>query len=197
MKALDEQLKFILELDRLKAVYRQSLVKSDQNRHENSAEHSWHISLAAQILQEYAEEPIEISRVVSMLLIHDIVEIDAGDTFAFAIQQELDKQEEKEIKAANRLFGILPNTQFQQMKQLWFEFETAKTADARFAKAIDRILPLIQNMENNGGSWSNHNIEKSQVIKRQSHLKNSAPKLWKYACEKIDIAVSKGWLLDN
>ena len=194
MKVLKQQLDFILELDRLKSVYRQTMVKSDQNRNENSAEHSWHISMMAQTLHGYAEEPVNISRVANMLLIHDIVEIDAGDTFAFAEQQELDGQEDKELKAANRIFGLLPEEQFHSMKNLWLEFEEAKTSDARFAKAMDRVLPLLQNMENKGGSWSKHNVRKSQVINRNKYLDGLAPKLWEHVCEQIDIAVQKGWL---
>lgn len=197
MEELKQQLNFILELDRLKAVYRQALVKSDKNRNENSAEHSWHISMMANTLHKYAEEPVNISRVINMLLIHDIVEIDAGDTFAFAAQRELDGQEDKEIKAANRIFGLLPEKQFLSMKQLWLEFEEAKTADARFAKAMDRVLPLLQNMENEGGSWSRHSVKKSQVISRNIYLDGLAPTLWAYVSEQIDIAVKKGWLLNE
>lgn len=194
MHQLKQQLDFILELDRLKSVYRQALVQSDNNRRENSAEHSWHITLTAQILHAYAEEAVDISRVVSMLLIHDIVEIDAGDTFAFAEQATLDGQEAKELKAADRLFGLLPETQFQHMKSLWNEFEEANSADARFAKAMDRVLPLLQNMQNQGGSWAKHNVKKSQVINRNKYLMGLAPKLWDYVCAQIEIAVQMGWL---
>ncbi|MBI3713906.1 MAG: HD domain-containing protein [Burkholderiales bacterium] len=197
MHQLTQQLNFIWELDRLKAVYRQALVQSDGNRRENSAEHSWHISLTAHILHDYAEESVDISRVTKMLLIHDIVEIDAGDTFAFAEQTKLDEQEAKEMQAANRLFGLLPDAQFQQVKALWMEFEEAKTADARFAKAMDRILPLLQNMRNQGDSWARHSVKKSQVIARNKYLMNLAPQLWNYVCEQIDIAVQMGWLQDE
>jgi len=194
MEDLNQQLDFIIELDRLKGVYRQALVKSDKNRFENSAEHSWHISLTAQILHEYAVEKVNISRVMSMLLIHDIVEIDAGDMFAFSVQQDLAEQEEKEIAAATRIFGLLPEKQFQHFKQLWLEFEGAETIDAKFAKAMDRVLPLLQNMRNDGGSWARHNISKSQVLKRNQFLEGLAPKLWVYVCTQIDIAVVNGWL---
>lgn len=197
MKDLSSQLNFIREIDELKAVYRQTHVKSDNNRNENSAEHSWHIAMMANVLQQYADEPIDISRVVNMLLIHDIVEIDAGDTFAFAQQQELDGQEDKEIEAANRLFGLLPESQFSEMKTLWLEFEQAETTDARFAKAMDRVLPLIQNMANEGGSWVRHKVKKSQVLARNKYLDGLAPTLWAYACEQIDTAVNNGWLLDE
>lgn len=196
MKQLDQQLDFIIELDLLKGIYRQALIKTDNNRFENSAEHSWHTALAAQILQEYAIEEINILRVSSMLLIHDIVEIDAGDTFAFSDSAIHAKQEEVELNAANRLFGLLPEKQYQSFKALWVEFEDAQTADARFAKAIDRILPLLQNVRNEGGSWARHSVKKSQVLNRNQYLENLAPKLWVYACEKIDHAVAQGWLID-
>lgn len=197
MKELTSQLNFIREIDELKAVYRQTHVKSDNNRNENSAEHSWHIAMMASILHQYADEVVDITRVVTMLLIHDIVEIDAGDTFAFAEQQELDSQEDKEIAAANRLFGLLPESQFLHFKQLWLEFEAAETSDARFAKAMDRVLPLIQNMANEGGSWVRHKVKKSQVIARNKYLEGLAPTLWSYACLQIDTAVENGWLLDQ
>ncbi|PSU34251.1 HD domain-containing protein [Photobacterium lutimaris] len=197
MLNLDKQLAFINELDRLKAIYRKTMVKPDNNRQENSAEHSWHIALMAQVLKDYIEEPVDVNRAVMMLLIHDIVEIDAGDTFAFAEQHELDGQEEKEIAAANRLFGLLPEAQFNEMKSLWLEFEQAETADARFAKAMDRILPLIQNMSNGGGSWVKHTVTKQQVLKRNAYLEKVTPKLWQYACEQINLAVTNGWLVDD
>ncbi|PSW21293.1 hydrolase [Photobacterium sanctipauli] len=197
MTELSQQLNFILELDRLKAVYRKTTVKPDGDRHENSAEHSWHIALMAQVLKDYVEEEVDITRSVNMLLIHDIVEIDAGDMFAFAEQTDHDAQEQKELAAANRLFGLLPEQQFEAMKALWIEFEQAQTADARFAKGMDRILPLIQNMANGGGSWVKHNVSKSQVLKRNAYLEQVTPKLWDYACQQIDLAVKNGWLRDE
>ncbi|WP_036824102.1 HD domain-containing protein, partial [Photobacterium sanctipauli] len=127
----------------------------------------------------------------------DIVEIDAGDMFAFAEQTDHDAQEQKELAAANRLFGLLPEQQFEAMKALWIEFEQAQTADARFAKGMDRILPLIQNMANGGGSWVKHNVSKSQVLKRNAYLEQVTPKLWDYACQQIDLAVKNGWLRDE
>ena len=197
MSDFEQQLTFIHELDRLKSVHRQTLVKSDWGRRENSAEHSWHISMMAHVLKDYAVEPIQIDRVVKMLLLHDVVEIDAGDTFAFADKKELDGQEGKELKALERLFGMLPEPQAKEMKGLWLEFEQAKTPDGRFAKAMDRILPILQNMNYDGGSWSRHDVSKTQVLQRNRHLKGLAPKLWGYVQEQVDIAVEKGWLLDR
>ncbi|GLS91422.1 phosphohydrolase [Psychromonas marina] len=197
MEELNQQLDFIMELDRLKGIYRQTTVKSDNDRYENSAEHSWQISLAAHVLQKYAVEDVNITRVMNMLLIHDIVEIDAGDLFAFSAEQDHAAQEEKEMAAAERIFGLLPEKQCQQFKSLWVEFENAQTIDARFAKAMDRILPLLQNMRNEGGSWVRHKVKKSQVLQRNNYLQGLAPGLWLYACEQVDIAVSKGWLIDE
>lgn len=194
---LSQQLEFVSELDKLKAVKRKALIKCDDNRYENSAEHSWHIAMAAQVLHPYAEEPVDLSRVTQMLLIHDIVEIDAGDTFAFAEQVDLDAQAAKEEAAANRIFGLLPGGQFEYFKALFVEFEESKTADGRFAKAIDRILPLIQNMQNEGGSWAQHSVKKSQVLARNQYLEGLAPKLWTFAKAQIELACEKGWLTDE
>lgn len=194
MEKLSQQLAFVLELDKLKAVYRKTQVKPDGHRQENSAEHSWHISLLAQTLAEYAEEPVDISRVTRMLLVHDIVEIDAGDTFAFAANDALSEQGEKEQQAADRLFGLLPPVQAESLKALWQEFEQAQTADARFAKAMDCMLPVLQNMNSEGGSWAKYQVTCSQVLRRNRHLENLAPKLWDYVLGQLDEAIANGWL---
>ncbi|MFQ3235249.1 MAG: putative hydrolase of HD superfamily [Paraglaciecola sp.] len=195
MTELHQQIAYVLELDKLKAVQRKTLVMADGNRQENSAEHSWHISLLAQVMQQYAAEPVDILRVTSMLLIHDIVEIDAGDLFAFACQQDIAAQEIKEHEAAIRIFGLLPVEQGAATKALWLEFEQAQSADARFAKAMDRVLPVLQNMDNNGGSWALHGVQKHQVLARNNYLQVLAPKLWDYVCQQVELAVQKGWLI--
>ena len=197
MLDFSEQVNFILEIDKLKAVYRKTLVKTDDNRYENSAEHSWHVALMANVLAPYADKPIDIHRVTLMLLIHDIVEIDAGDTFAFDEKAILSEQSSKEVKAATRLFGLLPMKQRQTYLALWQEFEQAKTPDAKFAKSMDRILPLFQNMQNEGGSWAKNNVGRQQVINRNKHLADIAPKLWEYALDQIALATEKGWLKDD
>lgn len=191
-----EQLSFIVELDKLKSVYRKALIKCDNNRYENSAEHSWHVALTANVLAPYAEKEIDISRVMLMLLLHDIVEIDAGDTFAFDEKTVLAEQSDKEQMAANRLFGLLPESQYKTYLALWNEFEQAETPDAKFAKSMDRVLPLIQNMQNEGGSWAQHKVNKQQVINRNKHLADIAPTLWEFVLEQIDLATQKGWLQD-
>lgn len=193
---LEQQLTFLKELDKLKAVYRRTRVKPDNNRQENSAEHSWHIAIQAMTMVEYAEEPVDVFRVIKMLLIHDIVEIDAGDTFAFAEISELSGQGAKEVLAAERLFGLLPDDQAEEMKALWLEFEAVETPDARFAKAMDCLLPVIQNMESDGGTWATYQVTRSQVLRRNQHLERLAPALWAYVLEQIDISVRNGWLQD-
>lgn len=197
MRQLAQQMAFIIEIDKLKSIYRRTMVKADNNRQENSAEHSWQIALSAQLLHQYAQQQVDITRVTSMLLIHDIVEIDAGDLFAFEAQALQDAQEAKELEAAQRIFGLLPAVQSQAFLKLWLEFEEAETVDARFAKAIDRILPLVQNMANEGGSWAVNKVRKSQVIQRNIYLQHLAPKLWEYVNQQIDIACENGWLISD
>ncbi|KEQ13945.1 HD domain-containing protein [Endozoicomonas numazuensis] len=193
MENLNQQIDFIMELDRLKAIQRRCRIKCDDNRFENSAEHSWHIALMAQVLSVYADEPVNLDRVVTMLLIHDIVEIDAGDTFAFDTAGQ-ESTVDIEAEAADRIFGLLPEAQAKSYRTLWQEFEDAETADGRFAKAMDRMLPLLQNCRNEGGSWVEHDVSRSQVIKRNEYLKGLVPRLWDYALNEIDQATDKGWL---
>ena len=144
MHAVSDFADFICELDHLKAVKRQITLPCDNYRQENSAEHSWHVALMANMLSQYAAKPIDVSRVIRMILIHDIVEIDAGDMFAFNHQADHDEQAEKELAAAKRIFGLLPSPLDSEMLSLWLEFEAAETADAEFAKAMDRVLPVFQ-----------------------------------------------------
>ncbi len=191
---LQEQIAFLAEMDRLKSVKRKALIKADSNRYENSAEHSWHIALAAQVLHQYSDLEVDLLRVTQMLLIHDIVEIEAGDTFAFASESELSAQYDIEQAAAEKLFGMLPSPQYQNYKNLFDEFEMSETNDAKFAKAIDRILPLIQNMQNDGGSWAQNGITRQQVIERNRGLQSVSKPLWEFVLEQIDIATNKGWL---
>jgi len=187
---------FICELDRLKAVKRQITLPADNNRQENSAEHSWHVALMASVLSQYAQKPIDVTRVIRMILIHDIVEIDAGDMFAFNAQDDHDAQAQKELDAAKRIFGLLPTPFNNELLNLWLEFEEAQTADAEFAKAMDRVLPVFQNMKDEGGSWKKHGIARDKIEKRNAHLQTSAPALWDYVMAQLDIAIERGWLVN-
>jgi len=191
---LEKQLELIMELDRLKSVLRRTRVKSAENRLENTAEHSWHVALKAVILQEHANEPVDIAKVVNMLLLHDIVEIDAGDTFVYDTLASKE-QEEKEIKAADRLFGMLPEDQGGALKNIWLEFEAAQSAEAKFAKSLDRIIPLLVNYHNQGQSWVEHGIARQQVIDINSRIENGSTMLWEKASQLIDDSVKKGWLI--
>jgi putative hydrolase of HD superfamily len=150
--------------------------------------------MMAHVLKEYAEQTIDINRVTALLLVHDIVEIDAGDTFAFASEHELNGQRDREVKALERIMGILPPEQHEEFKALWLEFDEGKTPNAMYAIAIDRLSPLLQNVVNDGGSWARHSISRTQLIDRNQYLRESAPKLWNYALQQIEIAVDKGWI---
>ncbi len=189
---LQQQLSFILELDKLKLVLRQTLL-TDSSRRENSAEHSWHLATMAAVLAEYAERPVDLPRVIRMLLVHDIVEIDAGDTFAFDSIGNVSKAE-RESKAAERIFGLLPADQKTDLLELWCEFEACATADAQFANAIDRLQPFLNNSRTEGGTWRIHNVARSQVLRRLEPIRLHLPKIWPHVMAFLDEACDKGWL---
>lgn len=176
---IQRRINFITEIDKLKSIYRETKL-IDGTRRENDAEHSFHIALMAFILQDYVTEEIDILKVIKMLLIHDIVEIDAGDTFAYDIQANSDKKE-RELKAANRLFSIIDDEYGKELFDLWIEFEEIKTAESRFANGIDRLQPMLLNYYGDGGTWKTYNIPKEQVYKRLIPLKDISPELWNFA----------------
>jgi putative hydrolase of HD superfamily len=179
---LEKQLDFLREIDRLKTVVRQSPLL-DQSRKENSAEHSWHLAMYALLLSEYANGTVDANRVVRMLLLHDIVEIDVGD-FPIHGGSSAAVQAEQEAKAAERLFGVLPENQGDQFLALWQEFEHAETEDAKFAKALDRFQPLLINIFTGGGTWTENGVSLEQVLSRYGPvIHKGAPQLWK-ACEQ-------------
>ncbi len=181
-EALTQQLKFLKEIDRLKGVLRQSPLL-DRSRKENSAEHSWHLAMYAWLLQEYAAEHVNTSRVIQMLLLHDVVEVDAGDTPIHSGRSH-EEQTERETNAAIRLFGLLPDRQGAELMALWQEFENAETADARFAKALDRFQPLLVNVFTDGGTWTESGTSHDQVIQRYGPaIRLGAPGLWT-VCEQ-------------
>ncbi|UFN68529.1 HD domain-containing protein [Vibrio alginolyticus] len=193
MERLEKQLALVIELDKLKSILRQTRVKSAEGRLENSGEHSWHVALMAILMEEHANAPVDICRVMKMLLIHDVVEIDAGDTFVYdtAASQE---QAEKEIRAAERLFGMLPSDQEQELLALWHEFEAAQTDDAKYAKALDRLIPMLLNYHNNGQSWKEHGVSREQALTINKRIEFGSVTLWDKAKELIEEATEKGWL---
>jgi putative hydrolase of HD superfamily len=189
---LGEQLRFITEIDKVKQVLRQTVVL-DATRRENDAEHSWHLAVMALAIQEHAAEPVDLTKVIKMVLIHDLVEIDAGDTFAYDEVGALDK-EERERKAADRIFYLLPEDQAAEIDALWTEFELRESAESRFAAALDRFQPLLHNYLTEGVAWKKHGIRKSQVIERNKHIAEGSLALWDYAQVIIDDSVTKGYL---
>ncbi|MBK2094520.1 HD domain-containing protein [Francisella philomiragia] len=196
MTNLEKKISFIQEIDKLKGVYRRALIKCDNNRRENTAEHSWHVALMGVILEEYASEELDMLKVLKMLLIHDIVEIYAGDTYAFDNHAVLEDQNAKELEALEKIFSLLPEDEANEYKALWLEFEDNQTAEAKYSKAIERAVPVLQNMQNNGGSWVAYGkVPKEKVISRNIGLKDIAPELWQYVKGQIDLAVEKGWLV--
>lgn len=189
---LARQIEFIAEIDKLKSVERRTTL-IDRSRQENSAEHSWHIALMAVLLAEHSRDGIDLLRVVKMLLVHDLVEIDAGDTFCYDAAANEDK-EARERLAAERLFGLPPADQGAELWALWEEFEARETAEARFAAALDRMQPILQNLRTDGASWQAHGIRKHQVLERNRPIDDGSPTLWEYVTRLVDEAVEQGIL---
>lgn len=179
MERIEQQINFIKEVDKLKKIGRQTYL-SDASRKENDAEHSWHLALMAMLLNEYAAEKVDVLRVMSMVLIHDIIEIDAGDTYAYDETGNQTKRE-REVKAADRIFNLLPKDQAVYMRELWEEFERSDTPEAKFALALDKIQPTMLNDASGGRSWKEHGIGISQVINRNKKTPEGSKELWEYA----------------
>jgi putative hydrolase of HD superfamily len=191
-RRLAEQLAFCIEVDKVKQVFRQNPL-SDGTRKENDAEHMWHLALMAMVLAEYAVEPVDVGRVMGMVLVHDLVEIDAGDTFVYdkearsaAVQQEL--------VAADRIFNLLPVDQAVWMRGLWDEFEAKETVEARFAGALDRLQPMLMNAISGGGGWAEHGITADRVWATNSVIDHGSPQLWDAARAVLAQAVADGVL---
>jgi putative hydrolase of HD superfamily len=190
---LKRQVEFLLEIDRLKHTFRQTILL-DRSRRENSVEHSWHIAVSAMIFGEYAAaEGTDRDRVIRMLLLHDLVEIDAGDTYCYDEQAGAD-QHERERRAAERIFGLLPAEQARDFRGLWDEFEDAETPEARYAHAMDRFQAFLHNYFTQGQVWRQHGIRRHQVLARMQPVASGAPLLWDYVRTLIDAAVEKGYL---
>ena len=189
---LREQLDFILEIDKLKDVVRRSLLLSGE-RCENSAEHCWHTAVMALLLAEHANEPVDAALVARMMLIHDIVEIDAGDTYCYDEEGNRTKAA-REQAAAERLFGLLPGDQGRELRAAWEEFESGRSAEARFARALDRLMPLLHNYHTQGRAWQEHGVRVGQVLDRNAPMREGSAALWQYAESFIRDAVDKGYL---
>lgn len=192
---LQQQLEFILELDKLKGIERRSYLL-ETSRLENSAEHSWHLTVATLVLAEYAESSLDVLRVMKMTLFHDIVEIDAGDTFLYDEQGNAEKAE-REQEAAERLFGLLPPDQGKEYRSLWNEFEERTSLEARWARGLDRLLPLMFNYFTQGKTWREHGVNRDQVIRQNSIIADASSPLWRFAKSLIDDAVKRGYLSDG
>ncbi len=187
---LMQQMAFALEIDKEKNIYRQTHL-SNHGRNENDAEHAWHMAIMAYLLKEYSNEPVDIGRVMIMCLIHDIVEIDAGDTYAY--DEEAKKtQKEREQKAADRIFALLPEDQAKELRALFDEFEAFETPEAKFAHAMDNLQPLMLNDSNNGGDWKEHNVAISSIMQRQIQTKKGSDELFDYIKERLAHYVSEG-----
>ena len=191
---LSRQIEFLVEIDRLKSILRQTLL-IDGSRQEDSAEHSWHLALLAMVLAEHARAPVDLFRVLKMILVHDIIEIDAGDTYCYDEEGNRSKAE-RENKAADRIFSLLPEDQALEFRSVWEEFESRQTADAIFAAALDRFQPLLNNFRSGGIMWRKHGIRKEQVYLRNSPMNEGSPVLWDYAERMIKDAVAKGWIAE-
>jgi putative hydrolase of HD superfamily len=192
LSRLERQIAFIIELDKLKQVLRQTRLM-DGSRRENDAEHCWHVALMAMVLAEHAGAGIDVLRVLKMLLIHDVVEIDAGDTFLYAAVDAA-AVAERETRAAERIFGLLPPDQAGELRALWEEFEARRSAEAKFARALDRLEPLLQNHRNGGGTWREHGVTVEQVLAKKHIVADGSAALWAFAVELIDDSLARGYL---
>lgn len=190
IERLKQQLEFIIEIDKVKNIFRQTLL-ADGNRRENDAEHSWHIALMAVLLQEYLEEPVDVKRVMQMVLIHDLVEIDAGDTYAYDAEGAKSKRVREEA-AADRIFGMLPNDQEVEFRALWEEFEAYETPDAQYAHLLDNFQPMLLNHVAQGVSWKTHGVYKDQIYKRNERIEEISKDIWEYMQELIEENIQKG-----
>ena len=187
-----KQISFIKEIDKLKYIQRKTkLFNSD--RPENDAEHSWHLAMMTIVLAEHSDKPIDVLKVLKMVLIHDIVEIDAGDTFIYDSEKNHTNTDE-ELMAAQRIFGLLPTEQAEEFIAIWEEFEAGLTDEAKFAKSMDRLEPLLQNTSNNGGTWAEFNVPYQKVYDKKKAIKEGSSVLWNYANNLLNESMAKGIL---
>jgi putative hydrolase of HD superfamily len=191
---LARQVAFLIEADKLKSILRRTPLV-DASRLENSAEHSWHLVLVAMIMREYTTGPIDLMHVIEMVTVHDLVEIDAGDTFAYDAAG-LSTKIARELAAAGRIFGLLPDDQRDYVRNLWEEFEAHETPEARFANALDRLQPFLLNAHAGGGSWRTHNLSRDQIMNRMAPIESAMPALWPLVVQVIDSFCAAG-LIDR
>lgn len=192
---LKKQLEFVYELDKLKSINRQTYI-ADGSKHENDAEHSWHLALMCMLLSEHSSQEIDVLKTMSMVLIHDAVEIDAGDTYAYDETGNLSKRE-REVKAAERIFNILPEEQGKKVRALWDEFEEKETPESKFANALDRLQPIILNHLTDGRAWREHGVKKSQVHNRNKNVGEASKEFGELIDQIINFNVEKGNLIDE
>lgn len=185
-----KRIHFIMEMDKMKSIYRQSLLL-DRSRTETDAEHSWQLTLMAVVLSSHADESVDMMKVMKMCLLHDVVEIDAGDTFAYDVEGYKTKAN-REMKAANRIFAILPKEQGDEFKNLWLEFDANESPEAKFANALDRLQPILIHIFTEGHNWKNHHVELEAVQKRVAPIRESLPEIWPV----VEEALSKAFDLD-
>lgn len=195
MTRLEQQMKFIIEVDKLKSIIRQNYLV-DGSRKEDDADHSWHLALMCTILSEHANEKIDRVKTITMVLIHDIVEIDAGDTYAYDEVGNCSKKE-RELAAADRIFNLLPEDQAEEIRALWDEFEEGVTPEAKFANTLDRLQPLLLNAKSGGMSWREHGIKLSQILKRNETTHEGSEVLWEYERNIIQQHVDNGNLINE
>lgn len=176
LERLEKQIRFIVEIDKVKNIFRQTYL-ADARRKENDAEHSWHIALMAYLLQEYAEKPVDVSKVMLMVLIHDLVEIDAGDTYAYD-DAGAETKRAREEAAADRIFGLLPEDQGKYFRELWEEFEAYESPEGKYAHLLDNFQPLLLNDASGGLSWQEHQVRKSQIYKRNEKIEETSETIW-------------------
>lgn len=192
---LQKQIAFIKEIDKVKSIFRQTYL-ADGTRKENDAEHSWHIALMAVLLKEYVSENVDVAKVMTMVLIHDLVEIDAGDTYAYDSEGAKSKRE-REVKAADRIFGILPEDQGMYFRELWEEFEAYETPDAKYAHLLDNFQPLLLNDASGGRSWNEHGVHKSQIYKRNEKVQETSEEIWNTIQEVVEVHIAKGNIIEK
>lgn len=190
MDRFAQQMQFIMELDKMKSIQRQTPL-ADGSRRENDAEHSFHLAIMAFLLSEYANEKIDVLKTIKMVLLHDIIEIDAGDTYAYDAKANESKQK-RELEAANRIFGLLPEDQKEEYRALWDEFEEIQTPESKFANALDKVQPALLNNALNGISWKEHGVNRNQILERNEKTPQGSSVLWEYLKKIIDENVKIG-----